>query len=128
MVNRLRQQARALKVETLALYLVARDPRVPWHARWFVAAVVAYALSPIDLIPDFIPVLGYLDDLILVPLGIMLALRMVPAGILDECRARASAEFAAGRPTSRTAMLAIILVWLASLGLAAWLVVRAFWD
>ena len=128
MMSRLRQHARTLKVETLALYLVARDPRVPWYARWFVAAVVAYALSPIDLIPDFIPVLGYLDDLIIVPLGIMLALRMVPAGILDECRARARAEFAAGRPTSRTAMLAIVGIWLASLSLAIWLTARAFWT
>jgi uncharacterized membrane protein YkvA (DUF1232 family) len=128
MLSRLRRQARALKVETLALYLVARDPRVPWYARWFVAAVVAYALSPIDLIPDFIPVLGYLDDLIIVPLGIMLALRMVPAGILDECRARARAEFASGRPTSRAAMLAIVAIWLASLALAAWLAARAFWG
>jgi uncharacterized membrane protein YkvA (DUF1232 family) len=128
MMDRLRQQARALKVETLALYLVARDPRVPWYARWFVAAVVAYALSPIDLIPDFIPVLGYLDDLILVPLGIMLALRMVPAVVLDECRARARAEFAAGRPTSRTALLVIVGIWIVSVGLAAWLAARAFWD
>lgn len=127
MMTYLRQRARALRVETLALYLVARDPRVPWHARLFVAVVVAYALSPIDLIPDFIPVLGYLDDLILVPLGIILALRMVPAAVLDECRARAGAEFAAGRPTSRAAMLAIIGVWLAGAALTVWMVARTFW-
>src|SRR3954466_8261439 len=88
----LRRWARALKVETLALYLVARDPRVPWYARLFVAGIVAYALSPIDLIPDFIPVLGYLDDLIIVPLGLKLALRMVPPEVLEECRARARDE------------------------------------
>lgn len=128
MLSRLRRHAHALKIETLALYLVARDPRVPWYARWFVAAVVAYALSPIDLIPDFVPVLGYLDDLILVPLGIVLALRLVPREILDECRTRARAEFAAGRPTSRAAMLAIVGIWLASLALAALLVARAFGD
>lgn len=114
-------------METLALYLVARDPRVPWYVRLFIATVVAYALSPIDLIPDFIPVLGYLDDLILVPLGIMLALRMVPAGILDECRARAAAEFAAGRPTSRVAMAAIVGIWLAGLSITVWLLALAFW-
>jgi uncharacterized membrane protein YkvA (DUF1232 family) len=115
----LRRQARALKAETLALYLVARDPRVPWYARLFVAAVVAYALSPIDLIPDFVPVLGYLDDLLLVPLG------LVPADVLAECRARAQAELAANRPTSRAAMLVIIGLWIGSAALVGWLVVRA---
>lgn len=127
-IVRLRQHARTLKVETLALYLVARDPRVPWYARLFVAGIAAYALSPIDLIPDFIPVLGYLDDLLLVPLGIMLALRMVPRDVLDECRARARAEFASGRPTSRAAMVAIIGIWLLSLALVGWVVARAGWG
>lgn len=126
LVARLRQQARALKAETLALYLVARDPRVPWYARLFVALVVAYALSPIDLIPDFVPVLGYLDDVILVPLGLALALRMVPPSVLVECRARAEAELAANRPTSRAAMLTIIAVWVAGAALVVWLTVRAF--
>jgi uncharacterized membrane protein YkvA (DUF1232 family) len=116
----LRQRARALKAETLALYFVARDPRVPWHARIFVAAVVAYALSPIDLIPDFIPVLGYLDDLILVPLGLALALRMVPPSVLAECRARAHAELDEHRPTSRAALVAIIGVWIAGAALVSW--------
>ena len=121
LLERLRQQARALKVETLALYLVARDPRVPWYARLFIAIVVAYALSPIDLIPDFIPLLGYLDDLILVPLGIALALRMVPPLVMDACRARARSELAASRPTSRAAMLAIVGIWIASAALVIWL-------
>jgi uncharacterized membrane protein YkvA (DUF1232 family) len=128
LLTELRRRAQALKVETLALYLVARDPRVPWHARLFVAAVVAYAFSPIDLIPDFVPVLGYLDDLILVPLGIVLALRMVPPDVLAECRARALADLAGARPTSQAAMLAIIGIWLASAALAVWLVVRALWT
>ena len=125
-LDRLRRRARALKVETLALYHVARDPRVPWYARLFVGVVVAYALSPIDLIPDFIPILGYLDDLILIPLGIALALRMVPRDVLEDCRARAERD--ARRPTSRAAMLAIIAFWLASTALITWLVARAFWD
>ena len=124
----LRRWARALKTETLALYLVARDPRVPWYVRLFVAAVVAYALSPIDLIPDFIPILGYLDDLILVPLGLALAVRMVPPHVLAECRARAREELASARPRSRGAMLAIVGIWLASAGLASWLAIRAVWP
>jgi uncharacterized membrane protein YkvA (DUF1232 family) len=122
----LRRRARALKAETLTLYYVARDPRVPWYARLFVAAVVAYALSPIDLIPDFVPVLGYLDDLILVPLGLALALRMVPRPILEACRVRAHAEVAANRPTSRIALAVIIGVWIAGAALAVWLLIRAF--
>lgn len=124
LLDKLRRRARALKVETLALYHVARDPRVPWYARLFVGLVVAYALSPIDLIPDFVPVLGYLDDLILIPLGIALALRMVPREVLDDCRARAERD--ARRPSSRAAMLAIIAIWLASAAIVAWLVARAF--
>jgi len=121
----LRRRARALKVETRALYLVARDPRVPWYARLFVAVVVAYALSPIDLIPDFIPVLGYLDDLILVPLGLALALRMVPPHVLGECRARAREELADARLTSTGAMVLIIGIWIAAAALTVWLVARA---
>jgi uncharacterized membrane protein YkvA (DUF1232 family) len=120
----LRRWARALKTETLALYLVARDPRVPWYARLFIAVVVAYALSPIDLIPDFIPVLGYLDDLILVPLGLALAVRMVPPLVLEECRARAREELAGARPRSQGAMLAIVAIWLLSAALVCWLVIR----
>ena len=125
-LDSLRRRARALKVETLALYHVARDPRVPWYARLFVGVVVAYALSPIDLIPDFVPILGYLDDLVLVPLAIALALRMVPPLVLDDCRARAERD--ASRPSSRAAMLAIIGIWLASAALVAGLVARAFWT
>ena len=78
MLDRMRKRARRLKEEIYALYLAYRDPRVPWYARLFAAGVVAYAFSPIDLIPDFIPVLGFPDDLILVPLGVVLALRMIP--------------------------------------------------
>src|SRR3954452_9010325 len=107
----LRQQARALKSETLALYLAVRDPRVPWYAKVTAAIIVAYALSPIDLIPDFIPILGYLDDLILVPLGIALILRMVPADVMDDCRERARIELAGNRPVSRVAAATIVLIW-----------------
>jgi len=84
-----KQRVTQLKVETYALYLAYKDPRVPWYGKVFAACVVAYAFSPIDLIPDFIPVLGYLDDLILVPLGIALALKTVPKTVLEECRRNA---------------------------------------
>lgn len=126
-VETMRRRARALKAETLALYFVARDPRVPWYARLFVAAVVAYALSPVDLIPDFMPVLGYLDDLILVPLGLALALRMVPPSMLDECRARAHAELAENRPVSRAALAVIVGIWIAGAALMVWLLYRAIY-
>ena len=113
-------RARCLKAETYALYLAYRDPRVPWTARVVAACVVAYAFSPIDLIPDFIPILGYLDDLVLVPLGIALALKMIPAGVMAECRARARAEMGAGKPINWAAAAVIIAIWLtlAALGVA----------
>ena len=116
----------ALRRETLALYLAARDPRTPWYARLVVAAVAAYALSPIDLIPDFIPVLGLLDDAVLLPLGIAFALRLIPEDVIAECRASATAAFAAGRPVSRSAALAIVAVWIGALALAA-VVLRRVW-
>src|SRR5688572_22854006 len=108
-VDRLRQWARRLRIDAHALYLAARDPRVPVAAKLVAAAVAAYAFSPIDLIPDFVPVLGFLDELVIVPLGIKLALRLIPADIMLECRARATAI--ADRPVSRAAAAAIVAVW-----------------
>jgi uncharacterized membrane protein YkvA (DUF1232 family) len=87
-----RSWAAAITRDIGALAYAARDPRVPWYARAFIVCVAAYALSPIDLIPDFIPVLGYVDDLILLPLGMVLALELVPADVLAECRAKAGAD------------------------------------
>lgn len=110
--ERLTERIRRLKSETRALYFAARHPRTPWYAKAFVAAIVAYALSPIDLIPDFIPVLGYLDDLVLIPLGIALAIRMIPPAVLAECRARAAAADAARGPASRAAAAVIVAIWL----------------
>jgi uncharacterized membrane protein YkvA (DUF1232 family) len=112
MLDGLKQRARRLKAELYALYLAYRDPRVPWYARLFAASVVAYAISPIDLIPDFIPVLGYLDDLILVPLGIVLALRMIPPEVMAECRERAKETSREGRRTSWVAAGVIVGIWL----------------
>jgi uncharacterized membrane protein YkvA (DUF1232 family) len=110
MLQRLRDWARGLKRDVHALYLAARDPRVPWYAKAVALGVAAYALSPIDLIPDFIPVIGYLDDLIIVPLGILLAVRLIPPEILAEHRQMANE--AAERPTSRTAAMVIVAVWI----------------
>ena len=89
MVNSLKRRVRALKAEVIALYYATKDPRTPWYAKALVFFVVAHTLSPIDLIPDFVPVLGYLDDLVLVPLGIALALRLMPPAVMAESRARA---------------------------------------
>lgn len=108
----LKLRARNLKAETIALYLAARDPRTPWYAKLCVAVIVAYAFSPIDLIPDFIPVLGYLDDLVLIPLGISLAIKLVPQSVLVECRARAQESIQNGKPVSWVAGTVIILIWL----------------
>lgn len=112
MFAKLKERVRHLKGETFALYLATRHPGTPWYAKAFVAGVVAYAFSPIDLIPDFIPVLGYLDDLILVPLGIVIAIRMIPPAVLAECRVRAQAMMADEKPTSRTAAIVIIGIWI----------------
>jgi uncharacterized membrane protein YkvA (DUF1232 family) len=120
-----KQRARGLKTGLYALYLAYRDPRVPWYARLFAACVVGYAFSPIDLIPDFIPVLGYLDDLVLVPLGIALALRMIPPPVLVECRERARVAMAQGKPINRVAAAVIVAIWLLLAVLAITLVVRA---
>ena len=123
-IQRLESWARRLKVEVYALYLAYKDPRVPWYARVFVAVVVGYAFSPIDLIPDPVPVLGYLDDLILIPLGVALAIRMIPAPVLAECRKKA--RDAKDRPVSKVGALVVVIVWLALAALAVWLVARAF--
>ena len=112
MLENWKSRARRLKHETYALYLAYRDPRTPWYARLFAAAVVAYALSPIDLIPDPIPVLGYLDDLILVPLGIALALRMVPREVMAHARARAAAESIHALPVSPAAAALSVTAWI----------------
>jgi len=110
--EQLKQNARRLKTETFALYFAARHPDTPWYAKLLVAAVVAYAFSPIDLIPDFIPILGYLDDLVLIPLGVVLAIKMVPPTVLAECRARALETMQNGKPVSRVAGAVIVAIWL----------------
>jgi uncharacterized membrane protein YkvA (DUF1232 family) len=112
-VKDLRQRARSLKRETLTLYLAARHPETPWYAKLLVGGIVAYALSPVDLIPDFVPILGYLDDVILLPLGISLAIRMIPPPVLNECRVRAEEAMLNGKQRSRVAAAVIIIIWVA---------------
>ena len=118
MIARLRRWAKALKTEVLALWLAARDPRVGLAAKCIAALVAAYALSPIDLIPDFIPVLGLLDDLLLVPLGIWLAVRLIDPAIMAELRQAANER---PRPRSLAGALMVIALWLAGLALLGWM-------
>lgn len=122
LLTRLKRWARAVKRDVVALWIAARDPRVPWHAKAVCAAIAAYALSPIDLIPDFIPVLGYLDEAILLPLAILLAVRLMPPELMAEFRAEAEAR--AERPVSRVAAAFILLLWIAT----AALLLRLLWP
>lgn len=124
MIQRTRQWARLARQEVYAVYRAARDPRVPWYAKALAFCVAGYALSPIDLIPDFVPVLGYMDDIIIMPLGILIVLKLIPPEIMAEHRALAAA--AQGPPVSHAAAIVIVAVWAASIVVAAWLCYRAF--
>ena len=110
LISKAKIWAKSLKRDIVALWLAARDPRVPWYAKAVASAVAAYALSPIDLIPDFIPVLGYLDDLVIVPLGILLATRLVPAEVMAALRVEAARRIE--RPAGRAGLIFILVVWL----------------
>ncbi len=107
-------RARQLEQEVYALYLAYKDPRTPWYAKALTAVVVAYAFSPIDLVPDFIPVFGYLDDLLLIPLGAYLAVRLIPQPVMADCRLKAQEVMAEGKPVNKTAALVIVLIWIAA--------------
>lgn len=117
--ERLRRWARALKQDVHALYLAGRDPRVPWYAKLLALLIAVYALSPIDLIPDFIPVLGYLDEIILLPVAIWFVLKLIPPAVLAEHRATAAA--ASARPSSRVGAAVIIFMWVSTALLLLWL-------
>ncbi|MBI9045179.1 MAG: DUF1232 domain-containing protein [Anaerolineaceae bacterium] len=121
-----KRKAKKLKVETYALYLAYRDPRVPLYARIFAGLVVGYAFSPIDLIPDFIPIIGYLDDLILIPLGIKIALSMIPEEVMRESREKAQDIVSQGKPVNRAAAAIIILIWILFAGLSIALIWKGF--
>ncbi|WP_293800567.1 DUF1232 domain-containing protein [uncultured Bosea sp.] len=109
MLERTKQWARLLKRDVIALWIAARDSRTPWHAKLAAGAIAAYALSPIDLIPDFIPILGYLDDLIIVPLGILLVVKLIPAPLMAEYRAKAAGR---AKQASYGGMIAILAIWI----------------
>jgi uncharacterized membrane protein YkvA (DUF1232 family) len=125
MLARIKSWASRLKRDAHAVYLASRDPRVPWYAKALAIAVAGYALSPIDLIPDFIPLIGYLDELILLPLGIWLVVSLIPPEIMDEYRAKA--DEAGQRPVSRAGMVAIILLWIAGASVLGW-IGYAWWS
>ena len=116
MLQRAKHWARSLTRDVAALWIAARDPRVPWHLKAAAAAVAAYALSPIDLIPDFVPVLGYLDDLVMVPIGILIVVRSMPRDLMGEFRAEA--ERREWPSASYAGLAAILLVWSATLAAA----------
>lgn len=118
----LKDWARAIKKDVIALSIAARDPRVPWHVKAAAIVIAAYALSPIDLIPDFIPVLGYLDDVIILPVAIALVIRMIPASLMAEFREEAQRR--SERPVSRAAAAVIVVLWIAAAGFLLW----AFWP
>jgi len=126
MLKVLRQKTEDLKQETYALFLAYRDPRVPWYAKAVAATTVAYAVSPIDLIPDFIPVIGYLDDLVLVPLGIALAVRLIPADIMNECRKKARQELQGTGSLGRKAAIVVVLAWLLAASLGIYFAIKLF--
>ena len=123
-----RERAKLLKRELFALLLAYRDPRTPWYARLLIVCLLAYAFSPLDLIPDFIPVLGYLDDLILLPLGILLAIKLIPPEVMAESRARVESQSQGQRPVSWIGALVIVLTWLLLAALAGWLLTRWLWH
>lgn len=124
----LRRLAASLKAETVALYLAAQDRRTPWYAKWLVIAIVAYALSPIDLIPDFIPIIGLLDDLILLPMAISIAMRLIPEDVLREARVRASTFQLSDTRAGRVAAVVIVAVWVVAFATALTWAVRRFFD
>jgi uncharacterized membrane protein YkvA (DUF1232 family) len=123
MLNQLKARARALKNEAFAVYLAAKDPRTPWYAKALVFFVVAHTFSPIDLIPDFIPVLGYLDDLIITPGGLWLAVRMIPPHVLAEARVKAATQ-GVDRSVGKVGAVIIVLLWIIGVSVAVYLILR----
>jgi uncharacterized membrane protein YkvA (DUF1232 family) len=119
-------KANALKREVYALSLAARDPRVPWYAKVFAAVIIGYALSPIDLIPDFVPVIGYLDDLVFIPVGVLLLIKMIPAEVMEECREKATCDHGRLKGRHWMAAGAIFLIWIISIYIAVKTVAHLF--
>ena len=128
MKEELKRLARTLKREAYALSIAYRDPRVPWYAKLFTALVLAHTFSPIDLIPDFIPVIGYLDDLIVTPLGIALALKMIPNQVMVNARKQAEEIVLQGKPVSKFGAAIVVIIWLVSIAVIIWFTLRTFLD
>jgi uncharacterized membrane protein YkvA (DUF1232 family) len=117
-----KEKAQALEVQVIALYYAYRHPRVPWYAKALSAVLVAYAFSPIDLIPDFIPVLGYLDDLVILPLGVAIVIKLISPEVMEECRAQARARLAEPDPRFPFMAGVVVIIWLAVIALVVWLI------
>jgi uncharacterized membrane protein YkvA (DUF1232 family) len=118
--------ARRLSAQTYALYLAYRHPKTPWYAKAFAALIVGYVFSPIDPIPDFIPVVGLLDEMVVVPIGVLLAAKMIPPDVLEECREKAREVAEGEKPVSRVAAVVIVAVWVLCVALAVYLALRVF--
>ncbi|MBG0786262.1 MAG: DUF1232 domain-containing protein [Anaerolineaceae bacterium] len=128
LLEKLKEKARWMKQQAYVLFLAYKDPRTPWTAKIFAAVVVAYAFSPIDLVPDFIPVLGYLDDLILVPLGVALAMKMIPEEVLVDARSEVETAFPDGKPKNWVAGAIIVAIWVVIVALVVFWMVRWIGD
>jgi uncharacterized membrane protein YkvA (DUF1232 family) len=118
--------ARRLSAQTYALYLAYRHPKAPWYAKALTALIVGYVFSPIDPIPDFIPVVGLLDEMVVVPIGVLLAAKMIPPDVLEECREKAREVAEGEKPVSRVAAVVIVAVWVLCVALAVYLALRVF--
>jgi uncharacterized membrane protein YkvA (DUF1232 family) len=124
--KRWKQRARELAGQSYALYLAYRDPRTPWYAKVFAVLVVGYVFSPIDPIPDFIPGVGLLDEMVVVPIGVWLAAKMIPRQVMQECQEKASEVAEGEKPVSRVAAVGLVAGWLLCLALAIYLALRVF--
>jgi uncharacterized membrane protein YkvA (DUF1232 family) len=122
-MEKIKAWAKNLKRQIFILYCAYRDERVPWYVKLFTACIVAYAFSPIDLIPDFIPILGYLDDIIILPLGIILALKMLPKDVISDCEVRANAMMKNGKPKNWMVGSLIIFIWIV---IILWLILKVY--
>jgi uncharacterized membrane protein YkvA (DUF1232 family) len=121
-----KQRARQLSAQTYALYLAYRDPRTPWYAKLFAALIVGYVFSPIDPIPDFIPGVGLLDEMVVVPVGVWIAAKMIPRQVMEECQEKAREMAEGEKPVNRVAAVVVVAVWLLCVGLAVFLALRVF--
>jgi uncharacterized membrane protein YkvA (DUF1232 family) len=121
-----KERARQLAAQAYALYLACRHPGTPWYAKVFAGLVVGYVFSPIDPIPDFIPGVGLLDEMVVVPVGVLIAARMIPAEVMDECREKARGVAEGEKPVSRAAAVVVVAVWLLFVALAVFLALRVF--